>query len=107
MAYYQEGPGSNGPRKKSLLIGINYVESQHQLQGCHQDVLNMREFLTAMDYPSDSRSQVILWDDKHTDRRGPFWPNGHNSMIVRAFSHAHCSDSFSTCSDGCNAVARL
>lgn len=36
------------PRKKSLLIGINYVGSQHALQGCHQDVTNMREFLDAM-----------------------------------------------------------
>lgn len=34
-------------RKKSLLIGINYVGSQHELQGCHQDVTNMREFLDA------------------------------------------------------------
>jgi hypothetical protein len=37
----------NYQRKKSLLIGINYVGSQHALQGCHQDVTNMREFLDA------------------------------------------------------------
>jgi hypothetical protein len=43
MSYNQGGY----QRKKSLLIGINYVGSQHELQGCHQDVTNMREFLDA------------------------------------------------------------
>ncbi|CAK4033488.1 Hypothetical predicted protein [Lecanosticta acicola] len=69
-------------RKKSLLIGINYVGSQHALQGCHQDVENMREFLGAMGYPNDARSQVVLRDDRRTDPQGPFWPNGHNMMAA-------------------------
>ncbi|EMC99506.1 hypothetical protein BAUCODRAFT_29851 [Baudoinia panamericana UAMH 10762] len=81
MAYYEER-GYGGPRRKSLLIGINYVGSQHQLQGCHQDVQNMRQFLQAMDYPEDQRSQVILRDDQYTDPRGPFFPNGHNIMAA-------------------------
>lgn len=71
-------------RKKSLLIGINYVGSQHQLQGCHQDVENMKEFLAYQGYPSDSRSQVVMRDDRYTDPRGPFFPNGHN--IIAAFN---------------------
>ncbi|TKA77890.1 hypothetical protein B0A55_03336 [Friedmanniomyces simplex] len=86
MAYYeqryQERGFNAGPRKKSLLIGINYVGSQHALQGCHQDVQNVRQFLQAMDYPSDSNSQVILRDDSSTDPRGPFWPNGHNILAA-------------------------
>lgn len=69
-------------RKKSLLIGINYVGSQHELQGCHQDVENMRGFLSAMGYSSDRRDQVVLRDDRHTDPQGPFWPNGHNMMAA-------------------------
>lgn len=36
------------PRKKSLVIGINYIGSQHELEGCHQDVHNVREFLQAV-----------------------------------------------------------
>ncbi|QIX01897.1 hypothetical protein AMS68_007414 [Peltaster fructicola] len=76
-------PGAmQAPRKKSLLIGINYVGSQHALQGCHQDVNNMREFLTAMGYPSDSRSQVVMRDDGNTDPRGPMFPNGHNLLAA-------------------------
>jgi len=70
------------PRKKSLLIGINYVGSQHQLQGCHQDVQNVRQFLDAMNYPDDQRNQVIMRDDSHTDPNGPFFPNGHNILAA-------------------------
>ncbi len=46
MAYRERGMAP-APRKKSLLIGINYVGSQHSLQGCHQDVENVREFRTS------------------------------------------------------------
>ncbi|KAK6416480.1 hypothetical protein LTR81_010064 [Elasticomyces elasticus] len=87
MTYYQQdnrghGQHSGRPRKKSLLIGINYVGSEHQLQGCHQDVHNVRQFLTAMEYPSDERSQVVLRDDQYTNPRGPYWPNGHNILAA-------------------------
>ncbi|KAK1815974.1 hypothetical protein LTR12_009666 [Friedmanniomyces endolithicus] len=81
MAYRERGMAP-APRKKSLLIGINYVGSQHSLQGCHRDVENVREFLTAMNYPADPGSQVILRDDRSTDPRGPFWPNGHNILAA-------------------------
>ena len=77
---YSRAP--RGPRKKSLLIGINYTGSQHELQGCHQDVTNMRQFLDAMGYPSDHRSQVVLRDDSRTDPDGPMWPNGHNMLAA-------------------------
>ncbi|WPG98602.1 Metacaspase-1 [Acrodontium crateriforme] len=82
MAYYEDGQRGAGPRKKSLLIGINYVGSQHALQGCHQDVENMTEFLSAMQYPSDRNSQVIMRDDGRTDPNGPFYPNGHNILAA-------------------------
>ncbi|KAK4579999.1 hypothetical protein LTR86_000201 [Recurvomyces mirabilis] len=92
MAYYEErqryqergmgGGGGGSPRKKSLLIGINYLGSQHTLQGCHQDVSNVREFLDAMGYPEDPRSQVIMRDDNRTDPRGPMFPSGHNILAA-------------------------
>ena len=40
--------GGRPTRKKSLVIGINYIGSQHELEGCHQDVHNVREFLQAV-----------------------------------------------------------
>lgn len=69
-------------RRKSLLIGINYVGSQHQLKGCHQDVQNVNNFLSYRGYPQDQRSQVVMLDDSRTDPSGPFFPNGHNILAA-------------------------
>ena len=33
------------PRKKALIIGINYFGSKHQLNGCINDAMNIRNFL--------------------------------------------------------------
>jgi hypothetical protein len=65
-------------RRKSLLIGINYTGSAHELRGCHQDVENVGEFLYYRGYPQDPRSQVILRDD----RSGPYYPDGHNILAA-------------------------
>ena len=64
-------------RKKSLLIGINYTGTSHQLQGCHQDVRNVAEFLSYRGYSNDPHSQVILRDDLG----GPYYPTGHNILV--------------------------
>ncbi|KAK5166993.1 uncharacterized protein LTR77_007722 [Saxophila tyrrhenica] len=69
-------------KKKSLLIGINYVGSKHALAGCQQDVENIHEFLTSQGYPTDQKSQVIMRDDEHTDRNGRFWPTGANILAA-------------------------
>lgn len=69
-------------RKKSLLIGINYTGSQNQLNGCHQDVENVAEFLSYRGYSSDARSQVILRDDM----QGAYYPSGHNMLASRISS---------------------
>jgi len=66
------------PHRKSLLIGINYTGSQNQLNGCHQDVENMAEFLSYRGYSNDPRSQVILRDD----RQGAYYPSGHNVLAA-------------------------
>ena len=65
-------------RKKSLLIGINYTGSQHELRGCRQDVQNVAEFLNCRGYSDDPRSQVILRDDM----QGPCYPSGHNILVL-------------------------
>lgn len=65
-------------RRKSLLIGINYTGSRHALQGCQQDVENMRGFLDWRGYPSDLGSQVVLTDA----RSGPYYPSGRNILAA-------------------------
>ncbi len=69
-------------RKKSLLIGINYTGSQNQLNGCHQDVENVAEFLSYRGYSDDPRSQIIMRDDMSD----PYYPSGHNMLVCPADS---------------------
>ncbi|KAF4629055.1 hypothetical protein G7Y89_g9093 [Cudoniella acicularis] len=64
------------PIKKSLLIGINYTGSAHELRGCHRDVENVAEFLYYRGYSNDPSSQVILRDDLP----GAFYPTGQNIL---------------------------
>lgn len=64
-------------QRKSLLIGINYKGSENELNGCHQDVENVAEFLSSRGYSSDPRSQVIMRDDMED----PYYPSGHNMLV--------------------------
>ena len=68
-------------RRKSLLIGINYTGSSHELQGCQQDVQNMTNFLISRGYPSDPYNMVVLTDA----RQGPFYPSGANILAAMAW----------------------
>lgn len=79
-------------RKKSLLIGINYVGSQHALRGCHQDVTNVAEFLSYRGYSNDRRDQVIMRDDGRGGEA--FLPTGHN---ILAAMHWLISEPNTTC----------
>ncbi|KAH8723738.1 peptidase C14, caspase domain-containing protein [Phaeosphaeriaceae sp. PMI808] len=69
-------------RKKSLLIGINYVGSQHVLRGCHSDVDNMAEFLSYHGYDNSHKNRVILVDRPEVERDSPYWPDGHNLLAA-------------------------
>lgn len=65
-------------RRKSLLIGIDYFGSKHQLQGCINDVQNMAAWLVSRGYSSSPRDMIFLTDE----RRGPYYPNGHNILAA-------------------------
>lgn len=66
------------PRRKALLIGINYTGSRHQLHGCQQDVRNMIPFLQSRGFPAREPFMVILADD----RRGNYYPTAHNILAA-------------------------
>lgn len=72
----------NQQRKKSLLIGINYVGSQHALSGCHADVDNIAEFLSYRGYTNDHRSRVIISDMEGVPWDSPYYPTGHNILAA-------------------------
>jgi len=67
-------------RRKALLIGINYFGSQHQLQGCIDDVGNMAEFLASRGYSNHPANMVVLTDANRPDT--PYWPSGHNILAA-------------------------
>jgi hypothetical protein len=57
-------PAGSG-RRRALLIGINYVGQEGALTACHNDVNNLREFLTEV-YGFKEGEMLILMDDgKH------------------------------------------
>ncbi len=68
------------PRRKALLIGINYIGSSHQLAGCIDDVRNMQEFLMSRNHSPTTRDMVVLTDTN--DVRGPYFPTGHNIIAA-------------------------
>lgn len=53
--------GSNGVRR-AILIGINYIGQQGQLSGCHNDVLNMKEYLMDV-HGFEEQHIIVLMDD--------------------------------------------
>lgn len=67
-------------RRKALLIGINYIGSEHQLAGCIDDVGNVAEFLASRGFSNHPSSMVVMTD--RTDPRGPYFPTGHNIIAA-------------------------
>jgi hypothetical protein len=51
--------------KRALLVGINYVDDENGLTGCHNDVQNVKFFL--MDYHGFERENMLILadDDNH------------------------------------------
>ncbi|KAF2247387.1 peptidase C14 [Trematosphaeria pertusa] len=69
-------------RKKSLLIGINYVGSAHELKGCHSDIDNIAEFLSYRGYSNSHRDRVMLSDSPAVEYSSPYYPTGHNILAA-------------------------
>lgn len=55
-----------GGTKRAVLIGINYVGQQGQLSGCHNDVNNMKNYLTAVHGYEESNMTILMDDGAHT-----------------------------------------
>jgi hypothetical protein len=52
-------------RRRALLIGINYVGQEGALTACHNDVNNLREFLTEVYGFGESEMLILMDDGKH------------------------------------------
>ncbi|RDW65235.1 hypothetical protein BP5796_09927 [Coleophoma crateriformis] len=70
------------PRRKALLIGINYVGTKHQLSGCVNDALNIRKYLIEGRGFSGDRHDMVMMTDTPENRGTPFEPTGANMMAA-------------------------
>jgi len=69
--------GMRGTRR-AVMIGINYVGQQGELRGCHNDVLNMKEYIKDVHGFQEENIEVLMDDGSHTS---PTYAN-----IVAAFA---------------------
>lgn len=53
--------------KRAVMIGINYVGQQGELRGCHNDVLNMKEYLMDIHGFEDENMTILMDDGVHID----------------------------------------
>lgn len=70
------------PRRKALLIGINYTGTPHQLRGCINDAMNMREYLINDRGFSSDRSDMVVMSDAPENQGTPFYPTGENMLAA-------------------------
>lgn len=86
------------PRRKALLIGINYFGTNHQLNGCINDAMNMRQYLAQDRGFSANHHDMVIMTDAPENRGTPFEPTGANMMAVSALSSPVCDISVKTSS---------
>ncbi len=53
--------------KRAVLIGINYIGQSGELRGCHNDVLNMVEYLKDVHGFEDHNIRILMDDGVHED----------------------------------------
>ena len=70
------------PRRKALMIGINYTGSAHQLNGCINDALNIRDYLVRERGYSPNPGDMVLMSDTPENRGTLFEPTGRNIMAA-------------------------
>jgi metacaspase-1 len=68
------------PRRKALLIGINYYGTRNQLNGCINDAMNMREFLVRDRGYNPAPVDMVILTDAPENRGTPYEPTGRNMM---------------------------
>lgn len=79
------------PRKKALLIGINYFGTKHELAGCINDAKNCRKFLVEERGYSDSMNDMVMMTDEPVNKGTMFEPTEENMMAVSPFLRSNLS----------------
>lgn len=58
--------GSTGT-KRAVMIGINYIGQNGELSGCHNDVLNMKEYIMNVHGFDEENISILMDDGVHTE----------------------------------------
>lgn len=69
-------------RKKALIIGINYFGTEHELQGCINDGVNVQEFLVNDRGFSPSEHDMVIMSDSPENEGTAFYPTGANILAA-------------------------
>ncbi|KAK4521988.1 uncharacterized protein ATC70_004527 [Mucor velutinosus] len=79
-------------KKRALLIGINYIGTSNELNGCINDVANIKDFITTL-YGFKEEDMVILTDDREEEK---FRPTRNNIIAAMQWlvKDAEPDDSF-------------
>ncbi|KAJ1544275.1 Ca(2+)-dependent cysteine protease, partial [Cladochytrium tenue] len=69
--------------RRALFVGINYTGSQHQLNGCLQDVRNMSAFVQQrFPHLRSEAAAVRVLADTPENSGGPDWPSRENVLAA-------------------------
>lgn len=78
-------------KKRALLIGINYLNTPQQLDGCIDDIINVRNMLIdAYDY--EKQNIVMLRDDSEDSYNLPTYENIMNELDKIVSNSHECSE---------------
>jgi metacaspase-1 len=69
-------------RRKALLIGINYIGTKNELNGCINDAMNMREYLVRDRGFNPDPSDMVILTDTPENKGTLFYPTGQNLMAA-------------------------
>ena len=68
------------PRKKALLIGINYFGTKQELSGCINDAANCRKFLIEDWGFSGDPADMVVMTDAPENQGTSFYPTMENML---------------------------
>mmetsp|Transcript_4122 Transcript_4122/g.4677 ORF Transcript_4122/g.4677 Transcript_4122/m.4677 type:complete len:198 (+) Transcript_4122:260-853(+) len=60
-------PDNFSGTKRAVMIGINYVGQDGELAGCHNDVLNMKEYLMDVHEFEEDNMMILMDDGEHVE----------------------------------------
>ncbi len=76
---FQFVPEEASGTRRALMIGINYIGTESQLSGCHDDVFNMKEYIQDV-HGFEDQNITVLIDDEQGEYDRPTFDN-----ILNAF----------------------